>query len=130
MFALEFGERAEAMIFGFERKTHDPAKSLLCAKCGDDVFRFDQMQLERLTCLGDFAGLDVDGAIITRGGGPDQAVAIFKYLAAGGKHFLGRDHGHNFSCGRVGHLHGARDDHHIMPECKSGFRQRRPHAAA
>src|SRR6476660_6451889 len=42
-FPLELRKRAEAMVFGLKRKTHNPATAFLRAEHGDDVVGLDQV---------------------------------------------------------------------------------------
>ena len=42
------------MIFGLERKADNPATPFALPERGHDVIRFHQMQIDRLTSLGDF----------------------------------------------------------------------------
>ena len=77
---LELGQRAQAVVFGFEREADDPAAALFRAERGDDVVGFDEVQIDRLAGLGDLVRFDAHRPIVARGGGADQAVADFEFL--------------------------------------------------
>src|SRR3989304_4994888 len=61
VFALELGQGAETVVFGFESEADDPAGTFTLGEGGDDVFGLDEVEVDGTAGLGDLVGLDARG---------------------------------------------------------------------
>ena len=59
------------------------------------------MQVDGMTRLGDLVVFDANRAIVARGGGTDQAVAVVELPRRGGEHVFGRDNRHHADRWRI-----------------------------
>jgi len=129
VFAFEFGQGAEAMVFSFQREADDPAWAFAVAEGGDDVFRFDEMQVDGMTGLGDFVVLDADWTVIAWGRGANQSVATIELAGGNNEQVFSRDDANDTSQRRVFNFDGAAHDNDLMAQREGGLGKGLAHAA-
>ena len=97
---------------------------------GDDVIRFDEMQIDRLARLRNFVRLDAYWAIVARGSGADQTIARLELLRVAAANMSSVEMiGTMRAAAGYSTSTGPADDDNFMTQCQRRLGKCPPHAA-
>ena len=118
---LQFDGSTEMPVIGFQREADDPlVAAFALTEDGDDIGCLNKFQGEWFTCFGQLLVGNLEWLVVAGSRSTNGAVALWKDLAGGVEHIVGREDGDDLGARGVINADRAGHDHDVMALLQHG----------